>query len=219
MPHPPLRVPRHRSILGLDIEGSTRQMDPGRGYLRAAMYAMLEQTLSEAGITESCRDDYLDRGDGAIVLIHPLDAIPKTVLLNTVVPALAVLLAEHNADHPGHAFRLRVVVSAGEVSYDERGPYGEALDVAFRLLEARAVKKMLRETDAPMVLVVSNPIHHCVVRQGYDGIDADAYVKMPARRVSGTSHASWARPVQPSRAVRQLVGAQVRSIADYRREA
>src|SRR3954447_625669 len=101
-----LPLPCHRSILGVDVEGSTRRMDPGRGYLRRAMYAVLDEALAAGGIDESHRDDHLDRGDGAVTLIRPVDEVPKTVLLNTVVPAIAALLAEHNVNDPGHAFRL-----------------------------------------------------------------------------------------------------------------
>jgi hypothetical protein len=214
---PPL--PHHRSILGIDIEGSTGQLDSGRGRQRAAMYAMFEEALASVGVTESWRDDLLDRGDGVVALIHPVDEVPKIRLLDTVVPTLARLLAEHNARDPTSAFRLRVVVGAGEVTHDGRGPYGEALDVAFRLLEASAVKKMLMTTEDPMVLVVSEEIYGCVVRHGYEGIDANSYVRVRARKVSGRPRVGWARPVHPSSSVRQLAGAQVRSIADYRRQA
>src|SRR3954467_5331341 len=195
MEEPIAALPRHRSVLGLDIEGSTRQLDPGRGYLRRAMYGMLDEALAAGGIGESYRDDHLDRGDGALTLIHPVDEVPKTVLLATVVPAIAALLVEHNTREPDHMFRLRAVVGAGEVTYDERGPYGETLDVAFRLLEATAVKKMLLATRAPMVLVVSDEIHRSVVRQGYEGIDPGAYVRVAARPVSGLPRYGWARTV------------------------
>lgn len=217
MSHQPRRRPCHRIILGLDIEDSTRRMDPARGYLRTAMYTSLEEALSKAGITEAHRE-LLDRGDGVMALIRSDDAIPKTALLDTVVPALGALLTAHNADHPNNAYRLRVVVSAGEVTYDDRGWYGEALDAAFRLLESKEAKTMLRGTDAPLVLVVSEEIYNSVVRQGYDDIDATGWVRLRGRRVSGASHTGWARPVH-SPPLRQLAGAQIRSMAAYRRQA
>ncbi|MGH3558002.1 MAG: hypothetical protein ACRDTK_11035, partial [Mycobacterium sp.] len=67
--------------------------------------------------------------------------------------------------------RVRVVLHAGEVHYDANGCFGEALDVAFRLLDAARVKQALRETPDPLVLVVSGDIYSSVVRHGYDGID------------------------------------------------
>jgi len=51
-----------------------------------------------------------------------------------------------------------VVVHAGEVHYDDNGCFGEALDVAFRLLDAPRFKKALREAASPLILIVSDPI-------------------------------------------------------------
>ena len=59
-----------------------------------------------------------------------VDQVPKTMLLDTVVPILGALLAEHNARNPAWRLRLRVVVHAGEVTFDDNGCFGEALDVA-----------------------------------------------------------------------------------------
>jgi hypothetical protein len=55
--------------------------------------------------------------------------------------------------------RVRVVTHAGDVRYDANGCFGEALDVAFRLLDAHPVKKALRETTDPLVLVISADIY------------------------------------------------------------
>lgn len=219
MSYPLPGTPCYRSMLGIDIEGSTRRMDPDKGYLRSRMYAVLDEALDIGGIAGSYRDPPMDRGDGALTLIHPVDEAPKTALLATVIPAIATLLAEHNTRHPEHAFRVRTVVHAGEVTYDEKGCYGEALDVAFRLLEAEAVKKMLIGTTAPMVLVVSDEIHKCVVRHRYKGIDPNAFTRLTARRVSGLSRAGWVRPVEASPVMAQLEGGQIKRMDDYRRGA
>ena len=44
-------------------------------------------------------------------------------------------------------------------------------DIAFRLLDAPAVKQALKAARDPLVLVVSGDIYSSVVRHGYDGID------------------------------------------------
>jgi len=219
MVYPFLRSLRHRSLLGVDIEDSTQSMDPGRGYLRDTMYGVLEAALETGGVAAAYRDPYLDRGDGVFTLVHPVDEVPKTVLLDTVVPAIAALLAEHNTGSPERAFRLRVVVHAGEVTYDEKGCYGDALDVAFRLLGADPVKKMLVATNAPMVLVVSDEIHRCVVRHGYEGIDPDAFTRLVARRVSGLVRAGWARPIDAPWALHRRDDGLVVRMEDCRRQA
>jgi hypothetical protein len=152
-------------------------------------------------------------------LIHPADQVPKTALLDTVVPTLSALLGKHNARHPERAFRLRAVVHAGEVTYDQNGCFGEALDVAFRLLDADPVKKALGATQAPLVLVVSDDVHRSVVRHGYDGIDPNAFNRFPMPRAEGLVRAGWIQVVDESRMPSRPTGGSVTMMADYRRQA
>jgi hypothetical protein len=49
-----------------------------------------------------------------------------------------------------------VVVHAGEIHYDTNGCFGEALDIAFRLLDAAHVKKALQAAADPLILVISH---------------------------------------------------------------
>jgi len=58
-----------------------------------------ETTTAECRTTTRTRT-FVDRGDGFLVLVHPVDQVPKAVLLNRVVPELARLLADYNADLP-----------------------------------------------------------------------------------------------------------------------
>ena len=73
-----------------------------------------------------------------------------------------------------------MVVHAGEVHYDPNGCFGEALDIAFRLLDAAHVKKALRAAPDPLILVISGDIYRAVVRHGYDGIDQRAFHRSSA---------------------------------------
>jgi class 3 adenylate cyclase len=134
-------LPRYRAILALDIERSTSRPNPVKGELRNKIYELFEAALRLTGISTSHRDQFIDRGDGILALIHPVDQAPKALLLNRAVPVLSRLLADYNASlprfsHPERQLRIRVVVHAGEVHYDANGCFGEALDVAFRLLDA-----------------------------------------------------------------------------------
>jgi hypothetical protein len=67
--------------------------------------------------------------------------------------------------------RIRVVVHAGGVNYDANGCYGEALDTAFRLLDAPDAKKALATTPGPLLLVVSEDVGRAVIRLGRDRPD------------------------------------------------
>ncbi len=186
--------PVHRSIVAVDVEGSTKRTNPAKGKLRRILYDLLERALRTAGIGPRHLEELADRGDGVLILIRPYDDVPKTVLLGRLIPALTTLLAEHNAAvaEPELRMRLRAVVHAGEVHDDGWGFYGDDIDVAFRLLEAPTVKRVLRDApEAPLVLVVSEEIWAGIVRHGY--VDGSLYqqrvqVRVGERRRRGRVH-------------------------------
>lgn len=187
----PLRAPHHRIILVVDIENSTMRTNSAKAALRRVMYALLEECLAACGIREDHRDPFVDRGDGILVLIHPVDEVPKTIMLSVVVPMLETLLRRHDESFPEQALRLRAVLHAGEVHYDDRGCFGESLDVAFRLLDAAEVKERFRRTTAPLMFVVSDDIQRAVIRHGYEGIDQDAFVPGAYVFVAGQIRVGW----------------------------
>lgn len=184
--------PHHRTIFAVDIEGSTTRNNTAKADLRGAMYALLEQALRANGIGEDFCDPLVDRGDGILALIRPLDEVPKTVLLSKVVPTLSELLVDHEVSHPGQRLRLRAVLHAGEVHHDIRGPFGEALDVAFRLLDAPEVKQRFRLVAGPLLLVVSDWIYRTIVRQGYEGIDERMFQPVTRVTVADSVQLGWA---------------------------
>ena len=182
----PFSGPVHRSIVAVDIEGTTKRTSPVKGELRRVLYELLERALKVAGIGPRHLDGPTDRGDGVLVLIRPHDDVPKTVLLGRMIPALTALLAEYNAfaTRPELRLRLRAVVHAGEVHEDQHGFYGEDVDVAFRLLDSPTVKKALRDAPAsPLMLVVSEEIYSGIVRQGH--LDEGSYQQSVQVRVGG----------------------------------
>ena len=211
-------LPQYRSIVALDIERSTSRPNPVKGELRSKTYELFEGALRRAGVGKRHHDPFIDRGDGILALIRPVDQVPKAILLNRVVPVLHQLLSEYNASLPRHSqpqrqLRVRVVMHAGEVHYDANGCYGEALDVAFRLLDAVPVKRALRELADPLILVISEDIYSSVVRHGYDGIDHRAYQQMVRVQVAGKRHPGWIRI--PEHATRL----KLTQLAAYRRPA
>jgi len=190
-------LPYHRAIVAVDIEGSTTRTNPVRAHLRGVLYDLLEEALLEAGITEEHRDPLIDRGDGILVLIHPVTQAPKTVLLSRVIPKLTGLLAQHAAEHPDFQFRLRAAVHAGDVHYDTRGCYGEDIDITYRLLNSPTLKKTLKQTSEPLVLVVSQEIHRSVIRHGYDGIDVHAFDPRVHVQIAGQRLRGWVQIPEP----------------------
>ena len=189
-------LPRHRAIVAIDIEHSTSCPDPVKAEFRRTLYDLFCQALRSAGISRHHHDRFSDRGDGLLALIYPVDQVPKALLLNRVIPAFATLLADYNAavpaaDLPHRQLRVRAVLHAGEVNYDANGCFGEALDIAFRLLDAPALKKALQATAGPLALVVSEDIFRAIVRHGYDGIDQCAFRPLVRVRIAGKRHPGW----------------------------
>ncbi|MEV4318434.1 hypothetical protein [Actinocrispum sp. NPDC049592] len=177
-------LPRHRTILAVDIEASTTRTNAQRAIVRRAMYDMFEEALGKAGITEQYRDVY-DRVEGLLILVQPADDLPKTALLSTFVPALSDLLGKQEG------IRLRIALHAGEVHYDKRGAYGEDIDITFRLLDAPEIKRRLRDSAQPLALVVSDEIYRSVIRHGYDGIDDRTFEPLVNVAVKATPYRGW----------------------------
>jgi hypothetical protein len=191
MDAPPRVLPVHRSIAVVDVEGSTTRTNSAKAGVRHSMYQLVGAALRASGIGEQLHEPLIDRGDGVMVLVHPVDTVPKTQLLATFVPTLTKLLAEHNLRQPRYAFRLRCAVHAGEVHLDDRGAFGEAIDVTCRLLDAPELKRKLADSSVAVVLVVSEDIHRSVVKQGYEGIDDRTFEPLVWVRVGERQHRGW----------------------------
>jgi hypothetical protein len=212
-------VPVHRSIIAIDIERSTSPVrtNPIREELRHEAYRLLGTAMRTAGITDEYCDPLTDRGDGVLALVHPADEVPKTLLLNPLIPALVTLLADRNtslaaAERCRRELRLRAVVHAGEVHYDGKGYFGEALDVAFRLLDARRLKDCLRQAVTPLVVVVSEDIYWSIVRHGYEGIPGHTYEPLVRVKVAGRRRRGWVHVPVPELALGHAAASQHKSM-------
>ena len=172
--------------------------------MREDMYHVFEAALLACKITEDLREPFEDRGDGGVVLIRPVDGLPKTMFLRTLVPMLNDMLEDHGNTFPGRQFRLRVAIHSGEVLFDRNGFFGEDVDITFRLLNAPELKQRLRQTAAPMVLVVSDHIHRSVVRHDYDGIDGRTFEPIIDMVVAGLPCRGWVQVPAEALAIQNL---------------
>lgn len=191
---PDLGQPHHRTIFAVDIQGSTNRNNSAKAGLRRHMYRMVEECLRGNGITADHHDPLVDRGDGILALIHPLDVVPKTLILSKVIPTLRDMLVEHDRSYPEDHLRLRAVLHAGEVHNDAKGNFAEALDEAFRLLDAPEVKTAFKMCASPLLLVVSDLIYNTIITQGYPGIDANDFTPIVEVRVGKHRCRGWASP-------------------------
>lgn len=197
---PPAGVlsPVHRTIVAVDIEGSTKRTDTVKARLRKVLYDSIEAALKGCGIMESHRDRFTDRGDGALILIRPVDQAPKTLIVSTFIPLLEDLLAEHDVRDPGQ-LRLRAAVHAGEVNYDRRGCFGEAVDLTCRLLDAPELKHVLRGTPSRLMVVISDHFYQSVIKNCFDSLDGRKFTPHIRVTMAGREHIGWipAPPLEP----------------------
>ena len=156
------------------------------------LYELFDAALRSAGVSARRRDRFTDRGDGLLALIDPAD---QALLFKLVIPVFGRLLAGYNAglQDPGgrdRRLRVRVVMHTGNVHDDDNGCFGEALDIAFRLLDAPRVKTALKVAQGPVLLVVSGDVHSLVAscRRGVTGHRASRLVTV---QVAGHEHQGW----------------------------
>ena len=185
--------PVHRAILVVDIENSTGRRDPEKARLRRRLYHLLEDALQMSGVSPADRDALVDRGDGVLVLIHPADHLPKSLLLTMLAPALDALVLEHNGAFPHLRLGLRMALHAGEIHHDPQGPFGEAIDLACRLLDSPELKATLKRGSAPTALAVSHHLYDTIVRHQYAGIDAAVYQPLIRVNLADTVRRGWVR--------------------------
>src|ERR1700754_138362 len=154
----------HRAIVCVDVEsfGDRRRTNPPQLAVREGLYAELERVFAFAGIGwRHCYHE--DRGDGVLILVPP--QVPKDLLVSGVWGELAAALAGHNRDQvPEARIRLRVAIHAGEVHHDTHGVAGAAINMAFRLLEARPLKLALARSAGVLAVIASHWFYEEVIR-------------------------------------------------------
>ncbi len=154
----------HRTIMALDVEGygDLRRTNVHKSVIREGMYGALDEALSIAGVPLSACER-TDLGDGILILVGPEQ--PKTPFVEIVPTVIADTLAGHNATHLSEErIRVRVVLHAGEIFYDQHGLAAGAVVHAYRLLEAPPLKAALAESPGVVALVVSAWFFEEVVR-------------------------------------------------------
>ena len=162
------RVPVHRTILVVDVQGfgDRRRTNPHQLAVRAGLYQALKQAFRAAAIPwEGCQPE--DRGDG-VLFLAPAE-VPKSGFAEVLPEALAEALRAHNDAHRAEEqIRLRMVLHAGEVSYDDHGVTGAAINLAFRLVDAGPLKDALAGSPGVLALIASSWFYHEVISNSPD---------------------------------------------------
>jgi hypothetical protein len=104
-----------------------------------------------------------DLGDGILLLVPP--DVPKAFLVEVMCDALASALRVHNATHSEpEQLRVRMAVHAGEVTQDEHGLAGTAVNHAFRLIDAPQSRAALARSAGCLVVIASAWFYDEVIR-------------------------------------------------------
>ncbi|MCE7008155.1 AAA family ATPase [Kibdelosporangium philippinense] len=187
----------HRTIFVADVEGfgARRRTNPVQVAIREGLYRVLREAFDAAGIRwEDCYRE--DRGDGVLVLIFP--GVPKHLVAARLPDQLSAALRRHNRGCTEVVrIRLRVAVHAGEVHHDTHGVVGTAINLAFRLLDAAAVKSALAASPGVIALIASEWFFEEVIR--HDPASNPATYQRVWVAVKETHTTAWIRlPDQPS---------------------
>jgi hypothetical protein len=179
----------HRSIVVVDVEGfgDERRASWHQVAVRDGLYQAMESAFGQAGIPwAGC--DHEDRGDGIFILVPP--EMPKELLAESLPPALAAELDRHNRTHDApERIRLRMALHAGEVRYDRHGTTAAAVNLAFRLLEADALKASLAAAPGVLAVITSAWFFHEVIRHN-PACDPAAYSRVQVT-VKETTTTGW----------------------------
>ncbi len=181
----------HQSIVCVDVERFTdrQRTRPHQLAVRRGMYHCLETALERSGVPwHICQHE--DRGDGVLVLVP--SQVPKELLVEDLLPVLAAALAHHNQTHEQpERFRLRLAVHAGEVQSDEHGVVGAAINLAFRLLDAKPLKRALAGSSGGLAVIASRWFFDEVIRQS--PASAPASYRRVRISVKKTKESAWIR--------------------------
>jgi hypothetical protein len=146
----------HRTIVVFDVErfGDHRRNNANQAAVRKGLYRSVTEAFDQAKIPWT-PDDVEDRGDGIFVRLLP--EVHKSLLAELLPSALVAKLTAHNSTHPDEErIRLRMSLHAGEVLYDEHGVTGEAVNWAFRLVDAEPLKTELARSPGVLAIIASS---------------------------------------------------------------
>ena len=178
----------HRTIIAVDVEGfgDRRRTNRNQVAVRDGLYGAMGEAFGQAEISwADCHRE--DRGDGIFILVGP--EIPKSVFAETLPSALVAALCRHNGGHPDpERIRVRMVLHAGEVIFDQHGATAASVNLAFRLLECGPVKAALAASPGVLAVIASSWFFEEVVR--HSTADPAEYHAVPVA-VKETTTTGW----------------------------
>ncbi|AXX31208.1 NACHT domain-containing protein [Actinosynnema pretiosum subsp. pretiosum] len=149
--------PVPRLVVAIDIANYTRRASAHQLAVQGALYDILRGAFDESGCPwETCTVE--GRGDGVVVLAPPH---ADSGLISTLLPqAFARALKRHNAMRSTDGrLDVRMALAQEEPGDRKPGRDGAAVVRAMRMVDSLAVRKALRESIAPLAVILSDPLH------------------------------------------------------------
>ena len=163
------------AMLAVDIAGFTRpeRDDDIRGYLHEELYGLLQKALDDSGVPwAECHRE--DRGDGALIVLPP--GISPKGIIDPFPERLRALVRRHNhVSRPAAGIQLRAAAHIGMMVHDGNGFVGSDVNLLFRMLEARALRRALAASGADLAMVVSGYVYRNLVCRYPSLVSPDAF--------------------------------------------
>ncbi|MEU2510281.1 hypothetical protein ABZ621_37100 [Streptomyces sp. NPDC007863] len=180
------------TLLLADIERFSSRDGVEQGYMRRMLSDLLDRVAEAAGIDPAARRR-MDQGDAVIERIDV--AVPMVNLLRTVLTVLPMELRTVNRlASDAVQLRPRLVLATGNLSMDGHGWAGVALNDAFRLLDAGAVRAALHGRTDNYVLCVSEAVYWTTVSQNHPGISVAEFHEIGVQTKNGSMRAWLHQP-------------------------
>jgi len=177
-------------MFAVDIAGFTRA---GRDseiwlYLRRSLYQILQDAFQGSGLPwAECHHE--DRGDGVLIVVPP--HIPGYGIIDPLPERLRGLIRRHNrVSREPAQMQLRAAANIGLVDRDDHGLVGDDLNLLFRMLDARPLRRALTDSGAELALVISRYVHDSLVVQHPSLVDPALFRPLETR-VKRTRIHAW----------------------------
>ena len=151
------------ALFAVDIVGFTEphRDDDIRLYLHEELYRLLEKAFDGSGIPwAACFHE--DRGDGALIVVPP--SIAPTGIIDPLPGRLRSLIRRHNhVSDEAAGIQVRAAAHIGLVDHDGHGFVSSDINLLFRMLDARPLKRALKGSGAELALIISDHVYRSVV--------------------------------------------------------
>lgn len=178
-------------LFAVDIAGfnGSRRDDDIQIYVHKSLYEMLQAAFDRSDVPWfSCAHE--DRGDGVLVVIPPM--IPVAGLVDPIPERLRRLVRHHNrVSCEAARIQLRVAAHVGPVHSDGHGFVGRDVNLLCRLLDARALKRLLTQSGAEVGFITSGYVYENVIRRRPSLVDPALFQPLSVR-VKETRTRAWA---------------------------